>query len=80
MNDKLLRFARIVEWIWLIFGFIFIGLSIWKISSLGTSRAAVYFLFPVMAFVMFYVRRRQRIRMEKQYRERHEQPDDREND
>lgn len=69
MNDKLIRFARIIEWIWLIFGCIFIGLTIWKINSLGTSRAAIYFMFPIVAFVMYYLRRRQRIRLEKQRRE-----------
>ncbi|MGQ3014882.1 MAG: hypothetical protein ACT6QS_14320 [Flavobacteriales bacterium] len=69
MNEKLIRFARIVEWIWLIFGFIFIGLTIWKINTLGTSRAAIYFMFPLIAFIMYYMRRRQRIRLEKQRRE-----------
>lgn len=70
MNDQMIKFSIWIERIWFAFIFIFLGLSIWKYVELGWPKAAMYFVFPVVALVMFFLRRRQRIKMQNMQKDR----------
>lgn len=73
MNDKMIKFSILIERIWFAFIFIFLGLSIWKLTKIGWPDAGIFFAFPIIALFMFFIRRRQRIKLQKD-REKKENP------
>lgn len=64
MNDKMIKFSILIERIWFAFIFIFLGLSFWKLYTIGWPNAGIFFAFPIIALFMFLMRRRQRIKMQ----------------
>lgn len=69
MNEKMIKFSIIIERVWFAFIFIFTALSIWKLSTEGWPKAGIFFIFPVVAFVMFLLRRRTRLKLQKDFEE-----------
>lgn len=64
MNDKMIKFSLLIERVWFVFIFVFLGLSIWKFYSIGWPDAGIFFVFPAIAAVMFFIRRKTRIKLQ----------------
>lgn len=57
---------RILEIAWLIITFLTIGIASWQLFDEGVQSAIWMFFVSLVAFTMYMIRRKQRIRMERQ--------------
>jgi hypothetical protein len=66
----MIRFLKILEIVWLSFGAILLGFAVFKSVGEGIEATWYYYVFPVVCAFMYYWRRRERVRLEKDLRER----------
>lgn len=60
-----MKIIKILEISWLLIAIAAIGLAIFKLIQGHTQDAIYFFIFMVVALIFYFIRRRQRIRMEK---------------
>ncbi|HET6243464.1 MAG: hypothetical protein H0V01_07955 [Bacteroidetes bacterium] len=63
-----MKIIRILELAWLIIAIAGAVLGIYKFANEGLSEAIYFFIFTFVAAVFYYIRRKQRIRMEQENR------------
>lgn len=60
-----MKIIRILEISWLIIAIAGLGLAVFKLIQGHTQDAVYFFIFMIVALIFYFIRRRQRIRMEK---------------
>jgi O-antigen/teichoic acid export membrane protein len=63
-----MKIIRILEITWLLIAIAGAGIGVYKFTSEGWDEALYFFIFTFVAAIFYYIRRRQRIRMEQDNR------------
>ncbi len=60
-----MKIIRILEMAWLVIAIAGAVIGTYKFSSEGWDQAVYFYIFTIVASIFYYIRRRQRIKMEK---------------
>jgi len=65
-NERAIKFIRFLERVWLVIGLTSLVVGIYETITLGIATSYMFFMFTIIAGILYTLRKRQRIRMEEE--------------
>ncbi|MBL4657255.1 MAG: hypothetical protein JKX73_04590 [Flavobacteriales bacterium] len=65
-NKKAIKFIRFLENAWIVVGVTTAGIGIYETFRLGIEESYMFFIFSLLAGILYSLRRKQRTRMEEE--------------
>ncbi|MBL4733981.1 MAG: hypothetical protein JKY18_01335 [Flavobacteriales bacterium] len=68
-NKKAIKFIRFLENVWMVVAITTAAIGVYETISLGIVHSYMFFMFSIVAGILYTLRRRQRIGMEEETRD-----------
>lgn len=72
-NKSAIKFIRFLEYAWIIIGMTTAAIGIYETVNMGIEQSYMFFVFSAVSGILYTIRRKQRIRMEEEGKDKKSQ-------